>query len=74
MPQANVSDWPARQLFVCMVFLFAGSVLLEIKSGGKEGAITTIEQYDHKAMTAPRRDDVSFLKGEWKGFGCGTKA
>lgn len=44
---------------------------MEIKSRGKEGAITTIEQDDHKAMTAPWRDDVSCLKGEWKGLAVG---
>lgn len=46
---------------------------MEIKSRGKEGAITTIEQYDHKAVTAPWRDDISFLKGEWKVLAAGQK-
>lgn len=46
---------------------------MEIKSRGKERAITTIEQYDHKAVTAPWRDDISFLKGEWKGLAAGQK-
>lgn len=72
MPQANVSDWPARQLCVCM-FLSTGSVLLEIKSREEERAITTTEQYDHKAMTALWGDDISFLKGLWKGLAVGQK-
>lgn len=46
---------------------------MKIKSRGKEGAITTIEQYDHKAMTAPWRDDISFLKAEWKVLAVGQK-
>lgn len=39
----------------------------------KEGAITTTEQYDCKAMTALWGDDISFLKGECKGLAVGQK-
>lgn len=72
-PQANVSDWPARQLRVCIFFCLQDQFYWEIKSREEEGAITTPEQYDYKAVTALRGDDISFLKGEWKGLAVGQK-
>lgn len=72
-PQANVSDWPAPQLRICIFFCLEDQFYWEIKSRTKEGTITTTEQYDRKAVTALWGDDISLLKGESKGLAVGQK-